>query len=82
MGRVVFLLSIGVIFKKNWRFPSTHVGGNRSTQQRGISCHTSQLKDAQRHKTLAERLAANEGKATSMAPTIHPAYPLQIIIYL
>ncbi len=61
MGLVVFLLSIGLIFKKNGRFPSTHVGGNRAMQQRGISCHTSQHKDAQRHKTLAERLAANEG---------------------
>ena len=61
MGLVVFLLSIGVIFKKNGRFPSTRVGGKRAMQQRGMSGHTSQHKDAQRHKTLAERLSANEG---------------------
>ena len=29
-------------------------------QQRGISCHTSQHKEAQRHQTLAERLAASQ----------------------
>ncbi len=60
MALVVFLLSIGVILKKNGRFPSTHVGGNKAMQQRGISCHTSQHRDAQHHQTLAERLAASQ----------------------
>lgn len=60
MALVVFLLSIGLIFKKNGRFPSTHVGGNNAMQQRGISCHTSQHRDAQRHQTLAERLATSQ----------------------
>lgn len=60
MALVVFLLSIGVILKKNGRFPSTHVGGNKAMQQRGISCHTSQHKEAQSHQTLAERLAASQ----------------------
>ena len=60
MALVVFLLSIGVILKKNGRFPSTHVGGNKAMLQRGISCHTSQHRDAQRHQTLAERLAASQ----------------------
>ena len=60
MALVVFLLSIGLIFKKNGRFPSTHVGGNKVMKQRGISCHTSQHRDAQRHQTLAERLATSQ----------------------
>ena len=60
MGLVVFLLSIGVIFKKNGRFPNTHVGGNRAMRERGISCHTSQHKEAQSHQNLAERIASHE----------------------
>ena len=56
----VVLLAVGVIFKKNGRFPNTHVGGNRAMQQRGISCHTSQHKEAQHHQSLAERIASQE----------------------
>ena len=57
VGTAVFLLSVSIIFKRNGRFPNTHVGGSRAMQRRGISCHTSQHREAQRHKSLAERLA-------------------------
>ena len=56
----VVLLAVGVIFKKNGRFPNTHVGGNRAMRERGISCHTSQHKEAQSHQNLAERIASHE----------------------
>ena len=60
VGLAVLLLAVGIIFKKNGRFPNTHVGGNRSMRERGISCHTSQHKEAQIHQNLAERVASHE----------------------
>lgn len=60
VGLAVLLLGVGIIFKKNGRFPNTHVGGNRAMRERGISCHTSQHKEAQSHQNLAERIASHE----------------------
>nr|WP_311471422.1 hypothetical protein [uncultured Porphyromonas sp.] len=60
VGLAVLLLAVGIIFKKNGRFPNTHVGGNRAMRERGISCHTSQHKEAQSHQNLAERIASHE----------------------
>ena len=60
VGLAVLLLAVGIIFKKNGRFPTTHVGGNRAMRERGISCHTSQHKEAQSHQNLAERVASHE----------------------
>ena len=57
VGLAVLLLAVGIIFKKNGRFPNTHVGGSKAMQARGISCHTSQHKEAQLHRSLAERVA-------------------------
>lgn len=56
----IFLLAIGIILKPAGRFPNTHVGGNEAMRRRGISCHTSQHRDAQRAQSLAERIAAQE----------------------
>ena len=60
VGLAVLLLAVGIIFKKIGRFPNTHVGGNRAMRERGISCHTSQHKEAQSHQNLAERIASHE----------------------
>ena len=60
VGLAVLLLAVGIIFKKNGRFPNTHIGGNRAMRERGISCHTSQHKEAQSHQNLAERVASHE----------------------
>ena len=60
VGLAVLLLAVGIIFKKNGRFPNTHVGGNRAMRERGISCHTSQHKEAQSHQNLAERVASHD----------------------
>ena len=59
VGLAVLLLGVGIILK-NGRFPNTHVGGNRAMRERGISCHTSQHKEAQSHQNLAERIASHE----------------------
>ena len=60
VGLAGLLLAVGIIFKKNGRCPNTHVGGNRAMRERGISCHTSQHKEAQSHQNLAERIASHE----------------------
>ena len=60
VGLAVLLLAVGIILKKNGRFPNTHIGGNRAMRERGISCHTSQHKEAQSHQNLAERVASHE----------------------
>ena len=60
VGLAVLLLAVGITFKKNGGFPNTHVGGNRAMRERGISCHTSQHKEAQSHQNLAERVASHE----------------------
>lgn len=57
---VVLLLSVSIILKPNGRFPSTHVGSNPAMRERGIACHTSQHRDAQLAKGLADRVAIEE----------------------
>ncbi len=56
----VVLLAIGIILRRDGRFPSTHVGSNEAMRERGIGCHTSQHRDAQGPRSLAERRAARE----------------------
>ncbi len=56
VGLAVVLLSVRIILSKKGRFPNTHVGGNKALRRQGISCHTSQHRDAQHHRTLADRV--------------------------
>lgn len=50
----MLLLSIKVIIKKDGRFPSSHVGANDALRKKGITCHTSQHREAQNHKNIYE----------------------------
>lgn len=43
----IALLSVKIIFKKNGRFPNTHVSGNKAMRKRGIGCVQSQDREAQ-----------------------------------
>lgn len=52
----VALLSVRILLSPKGRFPNTHVGGNKALRKQGISCHTSQHKEAQSHRTLADRV--------------------------
>ncbi|MCH5177745.1 MAG: hypothetical protein J1F25_06950 [Prevotellaceae bacterium] len=49
-------LAIGILLKKNGRFPNTHVSGSKAMRERGITCVQSQ-DYAQRHrrKGIAEK---------------------------
>ena len=52
----VALLCVKVIFKKNGRFPNTHVSGNKFLRKQGIHCAKSQDKEAIKQKNLYDRL--------------------------
>ena len=34
----IALLSVKILFKKNGRFPNTHVSGSKAMRKRGIGC--------------------------------------------
>lgn len=56
----VLLLSVRILAKPSGKFPNTHVGGNEALRARGIGCHTSQHREAQSKRSLAERLREAE----------------------
>jgi hypothetical protein len=45
-----------VIFKKNGRFPNTHIEGNAALRKKGICCAKTQHKRDSRQKNLYDRL--------------------------
>ena len=52
----VFLLCIKILFKKNGRFPNTHIGGNPAFRKKGIKCAQSQDYEARTEMNLLERM--------------------------
>ena len=42
------------LFIKGGRFPSIHIGGNKALKQRGITCATSQDREAQNSNKTKE----------------------------
>lgn len=42
----VVLLAVSIIFKKNGRFPNTHVSGNEALRRKGVGCVQSQDREA------------------------------------
>lgn len=53
----IVLLSVKILFKKNGRFPNTHVSGSKAMRKRGIGCVQSQDREAQKVNphAIAER---------------------------
>nr|VTZ54960.1 hypothetical protein [uncultured bacterium]VTZ54977.1 hypothetical protein [uncultured bacterium]VTZ55026.1 hypothetical protein [uncultured bacterium]VTZ55202.1 hypothetical protein [uncultured bacterium]VTZ55278.1 hypothetical protein [uncultured bacterium] len=52
-----------ILFKKNGRFPNTHVSGSKAMRKRGIGCVQSQDREAQRinpHAIPERQSAATE----------------------
>ena len=59
----IALLSVKILFKKNGRFPNTHVSGSKAMRKRGIGCVQSQDREAQRinpHAIPERQSAATE----------------------
>ncbi len=59
----VALLSVKILFKKNGRFPDTHVSGNKALRKKGIGCVQSQDREARRINphAIRERMPAGTG---------------------
>ncbi len=47
MAIVFVLMAISILIKKNGKFPNIHIGSNKEMQKRGISCATTQHRQAQ-----------------------------------
>jgi hypothetical protein len=52
----MLLLSVKVIFKKNGRFPNTHIEGNKALREKGICCARTQHKRDSQRKNLEDIL--------------------------
>jgi hypothetical protein len=50
VGVAVLLMALGIILKKNGKFPNTHIGGNKEMSKRGIYCATTTDKVERRSK--------------------------------
>lgn len=46
----IILLAIGMLIKKNGKFPNTHVSGNKAMRNKGIGCVQSQDREARKQK--------------------------------
>ena len=56
----MLLLSIQILFKKNGKFPNTHVSGNAALRKKGIHCVQAQDKEARLEKTWKFKLAESD----------------------
>jgi hypothetical protein len=65
VGLAVILLGVRVFFVKGGRFPNTHVGGSKAMRERGISCVSSQDRQAQaegRKRDAERKILKNKEK--------------------
>ncbi len=51
---LLFMMSITLIFFKNRKFPSSHIGNNQALKEKGIECALSQDKKEQRDNRSLE----------------------------
>ena len=56
----ILLMGVRVFFSKKGEFPNTHIGGSKAMQQRGISCATSQDRQAASKESPIERILKSE----------------------
>ncbi len=52
----IMLMGIKVFFTKKGEFPNTHIGGSKAMRDRGISCATSQDREASNSESLIEKI--------------------------
>jgi hypothetical protein len=48
MAFVFILMSVSILLKKKGAFPNLHIGSNKEMAKRGISCATSQDREARK----------------------------------
>ena len=49
VGVAFVFLGLSTLLKKNGKFPNMHIGGNKDLAKRGITCATTQDREAQRN---------------------------------
>ena len=59
----IALLSVKILFKKNGRFPNTHVSGSKALREKGIGCVQAQDREARRANPHAIAERETTGKA-------------------
>lgn len=52
----VLLMGLKVFFTKKGEFPNTHIGGSKAMKDKGISCATSQDREAYRKESPIEKI--------------------------
>lgn len=52
----IMLMGIKIFFTKKGEFPNTHIGGSKAMRDRGISCATSQDREASNRESLIEKI--------------------------
>lgn len=50
----VIFLGFKIFFTKQGKFPNIHIGGNQSLKEKGISCATTQDRDAQKKENFID----------------------------
>lgn len=50
----IVLLAVNIIFKKDGRFPNTHVSGNEALRQKGVGCVQSQDREARQRRPMVK----------------------------
>ncbi len=56
----VLLFGVRIFFVKGGKFPNIHIGGSKALRDKGISCATSQDRDAQKTKKASPHAMMNE----------------------
>ncbi len=56
----ILLMGVKAFFSKKDGFPSLHISDSQPMKDRGISCATSQDKEAMRKESIVEKLLAEE----------------------
>ncbi|MDR2928488.1 MAG: hypothetical protein LBV41_09890 [Cytophagaceae bacterium] len=48
VAAAALLLSVNILFRKNGKFPETHIGRNKEMADRGITCASTQDREARK----------------------------------
>ncbi len=56
----ILLMGVKIFFSKKGSFPSLHISDSQPMKDRGISCATSQDKEAMRRESIVEKILAEE----------------------
>ena len=68
MAIVFVLMAITILIKKNGKFPNLHIGSSKEMKKRGISCATTQDRQAQKSSIKIKPLhLKDEGESQTIS---------------